>query len=251
MKIAVITVAYKTPEGLLKRLKQNLAQTKLKDYKFYIVDNTNKNIGFAAAVNKGIKRGLKNKANLFLILNPDIKIHKLEIADIKNSLKRFDIFGGVFTQNKKTYYGGIIDPITMSGGLSNKKVSKRYTNCDFISGSMMFITKYAIKKIGLFNEHFFMYYEDVEYCYRAKINKLKVGINTGIIYEHFETSKKMLSKEYYLTRNRLLFLYQYGNTSQKVRELGKFMIFCLTYLFNKTTKNRFKMKGYLDFINKV
>ncbi len=248
MKIAVIVVAYKTAEGLLKRLKQNLAQAGLENYKLYFVDNTKQNIGFAAAVNKGIKKGLKNKASLFLILNPDIKIHRLENKEVINSLKRFDIFGGVFNQNKKTYYGGMIDPISMSGGLSSNKPEQKYVACDFVSGSLMFITKNTIKKIGLLEERFFLYYEDVEYCYRAKINRLRVGINTAILYEHFENSKKLLNKEYYLTRNRLLFLYKYGKTAQKVRELVKFIIFCLKYLFNKSVKNRFKMKGYFDFI---
>ena len=63
-----------------------------------------------------------------------------------------------------------------------------------------------------------MYYEDVEYCTRAKKEGYKVGIDSSIKYIHFETSNANLQKSVYLVRNRLSFMMQYGTLVQKINE---------------------------------
>ena len=63
-----------------------------------------------------------------------------------------------------------------------------------------------------------MYYEDVDFCERARGKGLKIGIDSEKIYTHFETSKDNTQKNYLLAKNRLRFLLTYGNFMQKVRE---------------------------------
>ncbi|MDD5237111.1 MAG: glycosyltransferase, partial [Candidatus Omnitrophica bacterium] len=46
---------------------------------------------------------------------------------------------------------------------------------DWLSGACLLIKKTTIEKIGLFDEHYFMFYEDVDYCRRAEKNGLKIG----------------------------------------------------------------------------
>ena len=122
-------------------------------------------------------------------------------------------------QQDKTFYGGEIDRWRMSGGLIEKKPTKRFIETDFVSGSLMFIKKKVIDRIGLLDESYFMYYEEVDFCYRAKKAGFRIGVDTKLEYEHFEVSQDNPTKEFYLFKNRLKFLFKFGSFKQKVREL--------------------------------
>ncbi|PIP63326.1 hypothetical protein CO165_03610 [Candidatus Roizmanbacteria bacterium CG_4_9_14_3_um_filter_33_18] len=241
MKIAFIFVLYKTPQSEIKRLKQEVKNLKLKDYKIYFIDNTNNQQGYAAGVNASIKKALKDGCELFTIANPDIKLVSLVPLDKLVQLSPFDIFGFAMRQQGKTYYGGKLDEWRMSGELSQEKPKSRFIASDFVSGSLMFIKKKVIDKIGFFNEKYFMYYEDVDYCYRAKKVGFKIGIDSKISYEHFEVSQDDPQKEFFLFKNRLKFLFKFGSLKQKIYELIRIP----KTVFEEIKKRPF----YLNFIS--
>jgi GT2 family glycosyltransferase len=54
----------------------------------------------------------------------------------------------------------------------------------WLSGSFMMIRKSVIDKVGFFNERFFMYMEDVEFCYRANKKGFKIFINPLVSIKH-------------------------------------------------------------------
>lgn len=222
MKICFIIVLYKTPKKEELRLKREIKSLGFKDFKIFFEDNTNNNLGYASGVNAGIKKGLEEKTDLFVIANPDISIRTLKSSYFIETAKHFDVFGFAMEQDGKIYYGGEIDKKRLSGGLVKEKPGKRFIDCDFVSGSLIAIKKEVIKKAGFLNENFFMYYEDVEYCRRAKLFGFKIGIDSKNKYEHFELSKNNKQKNYYLFRNRLLFMMSYGNLYQKAYELIRF-----------------------------
>jgi len=241
MKIAFIFVLYKTPQSEIKRLKQEVKNLKLKDYKIYFIDNTNNQQGYAAGVNASIKKALKDGCELFTIANPDIKLVSLVPLDKLVQLSPFDIFGFAMRQQGKTYYGGKLDEWRMSGELNQEKPKSRFIASDFVSGSLMFIKKKVIDKIGFFNEKYFMYYEDVDYCYRAKKVGFKIGIDSKISYEHFEVSQDDPQKEFFLFKNRLKFLFKFGSLKQKIYELIRIP----KTVFEEIKKRPF----YLNFIS--
>ena len=225
-KVGFIFILFKTPQTEIARLKQEVKDLKFKDYEIYFIDNTNNHQGYAAGVNQGIKNALKDNCELFVAANPDISFtHRslgeggLTAQNIFDGATYFDIWGLAMKQQKKFYYGGEIDRWRMSGGLIDKKPKKRFVSVDFVSGSLMFIKKKVIDKIGFFDESYFMYYEEVDYCYRAKKAGFKVGIDSKLTYEHFEVSQDNPTKEFYLFKNRLKFLLKYGSLKQKVYEL--------------------------------
>ncbi len=250
MKLAVILVTYKSPKKELERLREEIKRTKIR-HKLYLFDNSRHNIGFAAAANRGIVQALKDGKDLFLLLNHDVSLINLTARDIGDARFMYDIFGGAFRQGDKTYFGGKIDYLSMSGGLIDNKPPSRFSSCDFVSGSMMFINKKTVDKIGFLDEQYFLYYEDVEYCYRATKAGLRVGINTAIEYEHFEISKKFTEKEYYLTRNRLLFAREHGNFLQKTYLALKTPLQIKRIRHSKNSKDRQILQGYRDYLDIV
>jgi len=221
MKIQVIVVTYKTPENEIKKLKEEIKNLKFPDYNLSIIDNSIDNIGFAVGVNKGIEEGLKNKADYFLILNPDISLKNINGKKLFDAQNEFDVWGLAMKQNNIFYYGGEIDKWSGSGGLIKKKPNKRFQSCDFVSGSLMMIKKKVIEQVGKFSPDYFMYYEDVDFCFRAKKNGFKVGIDSKPIYDHFETSQKNPKKESFLAKNRLKFIEEYGTLRHKIYKVIK------------------------------
>ncbi|MCS6956224.1 MAG: oligosaccharide flippase family protein [Patescibacteria group bacterium] len=220
-KIAFIFVLYKTPENEIERLKKEVKNLAGRySHKLYFIDNTNTGLGYASGVNQGIKKAINDRCDLFVIANPDISFNKLKIKEIIKAESYFDIWGLAMRQDKKIYYAGEIDKWRMSAGLITKKPKKRFVEADFVSGSLMIIKKSVIDKIGYFDESYFMYYEEVDYCYRAKKQGFKIGIDSKFIYDHFEISKNTNpKKDWYLFKNRFKFFLKYASTKQKIREL--------------------------------
>jgi GT2 family glycosyltransferase len=185
---------------------------------FDSVDHTESKKGYAEGINLLLKKHI-NDFDIFFVANPDIDISSLQKGTFMDAVSKLDIWGYAMRQDGKIYYGGRIDPMRMSGGLLVGKSGERFTGVDFVSGSLMAIRKNVIEKIGYFDETFGMYYEDVEYCYRAKKNGFSVGIDTENIYSHFEDSKTNPVKSRFLAKNRMKFLWQHGNLKQKLYEV--------------------------------
>jgi len=218
-RIAIITVTYNTSKSDIIRLKKETMC--LSPIAFIVIDNTHNNQGFAWGVNEGIRQALSlaTKPDQLLIINPDIHFTHLSKKSVQEISTIFNIWGGVIKQHGKTYYRGVIDPNNLSGGLSQVPPATDPYPVDFVSGSCMGINASILPCVGLWNESYHMYYEDVEFCYRAAKKGCRVGATTAITYDHFENSIHNPKKEYYLTRNRLLFLWQYGNLWQKIHEI--------------------------------
>lgn len=241
MKVGFIFVLYKTPKKEQERLKREISKIKFKNKKIYFIDNTFNNQGYAYGVNQGIKKGLKDNCDVFVVANPDISFKK-NINNIFDGLTHFDIYGFSMIQEGKIYYGGKIDPWRFSGGLIKCEPKTRFINIDFVSGSLMVIKKKVIDKIGYFDESYFLYYEEVDFCYRAKKEGFKIGIDKNVLYEHFEVSKtNNPQKENLLFKNRLKFFLKYANFWQKIREFIRLP----KTLFEEIKKRRF----YFNFFS--
>lgn len=244
MKTQVIIVTYKTSEDEIKRLKKEIEKINLGVCNFSIIDNSKNNKGFAGGVNEGIRKGINNNVDYFLILNPDVSLKTLAEKDIFLASKAFDIWGFTIKQDEIFYYGGEIDKLRMSGGLIKDKPLKRFASADFVSGSLMMVKRKVVDRIGIFNEDYFMYYEDVDYCYRAKKAGFKTGIDSQLFYTHFETSKIYSKKEEFLAKNRKRFLWKYGSIKQKIYEI-------LKSLSSKKFLINFLSLNFSSFINKI
>lgn len=212
-KTAFIFVLFNTSQSEIERIGSQFPTGNT-----YFVDNTNTKKGYAYGVNKGIKQALKDDANIIFIANPDISLENINVYKMIEASAHFDVFGFSFQQDGKTYYGGEVDKMTMNGGLNSVKPKHRFVETDFVSGSFMGIRMEVIEKIGLFDESYGMYYEDVDYCLRATKAGFKVGIDSGIMYTHYEISKSNAAKKWQLASSWMKFLMKYGNSQQKMHE---------------------------------
>ena len=222
MNIHWIIPLYNTPTEDIDRLKdENTALDNPATLHF--PDNTGTTKGYAEAINSVLRELCVEPDVLaidaIIISNPDISLSRVTSKDIEELVQYFDVGGFAMEQHGVTYFGGELDTWRMSGGLISTQPTRQYQSVDFVSGSLMIIKTNVFEKIGFFDESYGMYYEDVDFCIRARNAGCTVRINTQRIYKHFETSDSNPQKKHYLSRNRLKILLKYGSWKQKLYEL--------------------------------
>ncbi len=218
-RVGFICVLFKTEKSDTDRIQKEIATMGIHNYKVYFVDNTEGGRGYAAGINEGIRMGLKDGCDYFVALNPDISFGKLKKDDFLRPMKAFDVWGFAMKQDGVTYYGGEIDAWRLSGGLISSKPPSILQSVDFVSGSVLGFSRDVVEKIGQWDEGYFMYYEDVDYCKRAHLAGFRVGIDSSIVYDHFEISKMNEKKRIWIAKSRWRFFWKYANIIQKIREI--------------------------------
>lgn len=193
-------------------------------YKDISIIKNKKNVGYGAGNNIGIRIALKKGARSILILNPDVVLHKGFIKNITKYLlgkQKFDIVGPkIYREDGKIWStGGFLDKKRYTAGLIGYEEKDRSISntpirmVDFISGTAMLIKEDVFRKIGLFREDYFLYYEDVDFCIRAVKAGLNLNIDSELKTTHFESTsvgKNSSIMQYYLARNHLLFVERFA-----------------------------------------
>lgn len=189
----------------------------LKNKEHLHIINTQENKGYAGGMNTGIKHALQSSFDYLLLITNDMTFENDFIAKLKKHVEesKADI-GGFIVLNEKGnvwFDGGEIDTNRYSAGhLKNKT--------DYISGCCMLIKKDVFNEIGMFDENFFMYYEDADFCIRARRAGFHINIDTALTAYHNTAHSPQATKnmQYYLARNHLYFLKKHAPIHIKLRE---------------------------------
>ena len=178
-----------------------------------------KNLGFAAGNNIGIRFALEKMADYIFLLNNDATVFKNTLSDLikiaqKRESEKIGIFSPViFKGDSKDIWfaGGKINWLRMRAehkNLPQSPFKKRggLIKTDYVTGCAMLIEKEVFKKIGLLDEIFFLYYEDADFCWRAKKEGFKSAVAAGAKVKHYEKSEEnKKAKTYWLVVSGIYF----------------------------------------------
>lgn len=202
--------------------------------KFNFIKNE-KNSGFSAGNNIGIRFALERMADYVFLLNNDAVLEKDTLSKLVEAAeqKEAGIFSPlIYDRNNKIWFsGGEIKWMEMRTIHKNDlpKDKKPYIT-EYISGCAILIKKEVFKKIGLFSEDYFLYYEDADFCLRAKKNGFECLIVPDAKIKHWEKSELDLSnKIYWLVISGLIFFEKNSPSSLK--------LWLRPYLYLRKTKN--------------
>jgi GT2 family glycosyltransferase len=134
------------------------------------------NLGFAAGMNAGMRRARELGADYVFLANNDTTL----AADALDRLVAAAEQHGAGMVSPAIYYAGAPQRIWWLGGRLRPLLLeiRRYERpparhdpqpfrVDFITGCGMLVRRSVLEGVGLFDERFFMYYEDSDYCLRA------------------------------------------------------------------------------------
>ena len=200
---------------------------------------TKKNLGFAEGNNVGIRYALEKGADFLLLLNNDTIVTN---DFLKGFLKRdlpiqggkahrmddpltLDVIGAIWSHEK-----GAMGHV---GKDAPSQEWKEPVVLDYISGAAMFIKREVFEKIGLFDPRFFLNYEEVDFCFRAKNAGFLSVYCPEAVYLH-RTSASFIGgkphREYFVYRNRLLWIEKTFSPKERKRFIKKYLKISLQIL---------------------
>ena len=267
LDISIILITYKS-ENIIKTFLEKVP----KKLPVIIVDNSksfqlkedieNKysNVNVFLRENNGVSNALnfgvsKIKTKYFIQISPDIRFNfddlKIFLDLAKKLNDKFCAIGPRFTNVNEKSHRQI-----------NK--NKNYDEIDSIHGSCMFINKDCFEKIGGFDSNFFLYFEETEYCFRAKqkgfatyqVNSSQV-MTTGRSVENISKDKSfsniliwhfIWSKYYFnkLKYGKLICLIIF--LPVLIRTFVKFTFYKIIRNKNKFEKYKFRLSGLINSI---
>jgi GT2 family glycosyltransferase len=146
------------------------------------------NLGFAAGNNVGIRYALNNGADYILLLNNDTVV---DPALVENMLRPFHDFPRVGITGPKIYYYTPRDQIWFAGGeiflargtarhVGIRQIDRgqfdRTMETDYVTGCALMASREVFEKCGFLDPSYVAYYEDADFCMRAR----RAGF--GIVY---------------------------------------------------------------------
>lgn len=200
------------------------------------------NYGFSYANNEGIRRAAEEGCDFFLLLNNDTEICADALEELLSCAKKHPesvIAPKIcYSDNRSRIWsaGGELSGIVWKAshiGLDQEDDGRYDTEreIDFATGCALLIPKEVIRKAGMLDPDFFLYYEDTEYSLRLR----KQGIPlfycpSAVIYHKVGASSKGADSPlcaYYISRNWLL-------CAKKHMGGMRYLVFLSYYAVNRT-----------------
>lgn len=270
-KISVVILNYKLKDQVFKCI-DSVLKSDYPNMEIIVVDNdshdgigneitTYKNVtfiqndrndGFSGGYNIGIKKALANAADFVFILNPDTTIKKNTISLLYEGSQKYDaaiVSPKIYFSDSNIIWfaGKHLDLLNVLGnhiGVDKKDEGQFDKDLELndTTGAAMLVRQEVFEKIGLLDERYFLYYEESDFCYRARKAGFKIMyIANSIVYHKNAQSTGLGSslQDYYITRNRMLFA-------------SKFLPFRTQFaLFReglRNSKNKVRRKAQIDFL---
>jgi GT2 family glycosyltransferase len=167
----IILVDNNSTDGSVELVKQNYPQVQVLEL--------NENTGFSGAINRGINSGT---APYICMFNNDAIAEPDFLENLLKSLKAKEVEGFAIAAAQVTFYHqpNIINSAGLfvgADGIGRDRGFQQENGANFESGLEVFGTsgvaalfkREMLKEVGLLDEDFFLYSEDVDLCYRAQL----------------------------------------------------------------------------------
>jgi hypothetical protein len=210
------------------------------------------NVGYSRGVNLGIRRA---EGRYFLILNPDTVVGGDAIAKMMDFMDRHReagivgpklvFFDGNIQYSCRRFYTWkvLLMRRTFLGKFFKNSSAVRdhlmldydhetLREVDWILGACMLVRREAVESVGLMDERFFLYFEDVDWCYRMKQRGWKVYYYPEAVITHGyarESAQTVINRSFLAHLASLVRYYEKWNFllyfMKKYREVGKVILF--------------------------
>jgi len=189
-----------------------------------------RNQGFAGGCNAGIRRAVDAGAGAVLLLNNDTTVHPALLSELTRALEEDARIAAVGAKSLTdeipprihaaygvlTFHGSLV---RVEGWLE-PDVGKFNQACDVdsASGSALLMRREAVLAVGMLDEEFFAYHEDVDWCTRARRLGWRIRyVPSALVYHrmHASTGGGYVSPITYLVaRNSVLFVRKNATVGQ-------------------------------------
>jgi hypothetical protein len=238
--IAIIVVAYNGEKWIAKCLQSVFANEYEGKFDVIVVDNSStddsvsvveksfpqvdliklhENKGFVGGNNVAIKEAIRHKYEYVLLLNQDTELEPDFLSQIikVGSQDHVGVTQGMLVLgNERSLTNNMCNAMHYLGfgfvkhyrdQVSDWK-DKEPFEIGYSSGACMLIKREVIEQVGLLDEKFFMYHEDLDICWRARLAGYKIMIAPKAVCYHYYEFNRNKEMFYWTERNRWAVLLQ-------------------------------------------
>ncbi|MFQ6099700.1 MAG: glycosyltransferase family 2 protein [Anaerolineae bacterium] len=189
-----------------------------------------RNLGYAGGNNVGIRAALETDVDYVFILNNDIVFEDADCLLRLVEAAEVHPTGGLF--GPKTYrYGedNLLDFIggtySMYTGLAPSVGVDEYDRGQyetmrvypFVNGHAVLVKRAVFETVGLFDETYFGYYEETDFCHRARMAGFdSIYVPQARIWHKVSRAPMGELREYLMYRNQILFVRKHATRLEKV-----------------------------------
>ncbi len=223
---------------------------------------------YSAANNAGIRQGMKDGCDYFVIVNMDVKLDPGWLSELVKAIKS-DAGAGIaqskvllYPKNESEWQKPKINTLGNVAHFLGFGFTSHYLEADreidgypeitgYASGCSLIVKREVIEKVGLYNEEYYMYHDDFELSYKAKLAGFKLILAPkSVIYHKYEFSRSV-KMVYYMERNRLLAIFSFYKFATIILILPALIIMDLGMLFYSFLNGMLmsKLKIYSYFLN--
>lgn len=229
----------------------------LEDSRLHVIYNT-KNLGFAGGVNTGIRYALNNNYDAVALFNNDAVADKGWLSSLVTASEDFDsdiTTGLLLHQDGKTidstgdFYSHWGMPFPRNRGNDRQNAEKSSYVFGATGGASLYRTA-VFRDIGLFDEKFFAYYEDVDISFRAQLAGYKVYYTKEAVAYHKQgaASAKIPGFTVYQTFKNIPLLFIKNVPARLFISIGLRFLLLYILIFGNAIKNGqgvYALKGWL------
>jgi len=229
-----------------------------------------KNLGFCGGNNRGMRDAVARGADYVLLLNNDTEMHPDLVSELVRVAQTDSRIGAVGAKNvrleKPTEVWGAYGELTygkelvrvVGQGQPDGPAYGGVRDVDWVIGNGIMMSRSAIETVGGFDEGFFGYHEDVDWCFRAHDKGFRVVYNGAAIVYHKGFGASHPGRPipfpvlYFLGRNGIFFARKHGSLWQRTRFCVLFLIEIARLLvFGIVRRERLKpylwlLRGFVD-----
>ena len=186
------------------------------------------NLGFARGANLGLKRALAAGADHVFLVNNDTLLDPGAVAQLVGQARpEHGILAPIIymAEDRKRIWsaGGRLRPwvLDKSGDGRGKIDTGRWAGPeeqDFVTGCGMMLSRRLLETVGLFDERFFMYYEDFDLCLRARQRGFQIVLVPAARMWHrvaqSSGGSNSANERYWMARSSVLFFLKHVRGAQ-------------------------------------
>ncbi len=186
------------------------------------------NLGFAGGMNVGIRRALEAGAEYVLLLNNDVTVDPGFLKAMVATAGKHPNLGAA---SPRAYFRARPDVIYSTGGRVNvwtgtaRQIGRGQRDRgqfeaeavrDYADGLCLLMSREAIERVGLLDEGYFMYWEETDWCFRARAKGFRCYyVPEAKVWHKAERSLSSTDEfHYHYERNALMFVRKRGNVLQ-------------------------------------
>jgi GT2 family glycosyltransferase len=215
-----------------------LLQTAYSDFSIIVVDNAStddspkmirercpeiillqndRNDGFSAGNNVGIRYALERQADYVALLNPDTRVKPdwlSRLIEIGEREPQLGILGAVqlhYDNEEWNSWTRIALTQEQQALLLDKKNCPAWLEMEWVEGSCFAIKREVLQAVGLFDPIFFSFYEEIDYCRRARYHGFRTGLVTQCKFHHYRgglweaTSDSQTGRNYQCDKSQFIY----------------------------------------------